>query len=396
MRVGPWITAGAALALVGWLTAGSCGHVVPAAFAPNHAGADLDLRRLAVECPQGLAPRPAAEAGDGVVVRYLGAGGLYLEWRGKAVLTAPFFSDYSAWQVQFGLLAPDERRIARGLQGLDLAKVSSILVGHSHYDHLGDLPWIVERHFLDRGIPAPTVLVNRSGALALAAYPDLPVQVYERRNGPWITLAEESGRPLIRAWPLPSRHAPHFDHVLLYAGELTAPWRDGFETHHPSELLEGGTTNFLIDFLDERGAVAYRMFFQDAASGRGETELPAAGAIDPHPIDLAVLCMASYAFVDDAPGWLVGELRPRHVLVAHWEDFFRGQERAPRFVAFLSDRAVAEYFGRLRAALAALPAAPGDRSAAMPRNAARLCGATAPGWTLPLPGEWLEFATIRP
>lgn len=388
MQTARWTALIVALALFLWLASYlSCGHVVPGEYAPN-LGGEFDLRQLDELCPRGLAPRPKGGR-DFVLVRYLGAGGLYLEWRGQAVMTGPFFTDYSAMQVEFGRLRPDPVRIARGLAGLDLDKVHAILLGHSHYDHLGDVPWIVEHAFRDKGRAPPAVFVNDSGAKALAAYSDIPVRTYARAAGPWLILAEDAGRPRIRAWPVPSFHAPHFYRLLLFQGSLAAPWDDAFEAHRPAELLEGGTCDFVLDFLEDDGSLAFRMFYQDSASGAGQAWPLGLAPGDEHPIDVAVLCMASYAFVRDAPGWLVRRLRPRHVLVTHWEDFFQGQEQPPRFVVFLNDRAVETYFRRLGAALAGIPVRP-------TAHASRQCGPSAPGWTLPLPGEWIDFATMRP
>jgi hypothetical protein len=98
--------------------------------------------------------------------------------------------------------------------------------------------------------------------------------------------------------------------------------------------------------------------------------------------DLAVLCMASFRYVKNHPGGILGNLHPRHVLVTHYEDFFRDPQKPLRFVPLLTDRLANEFLGRVRTALAGTQTAgPVDS----------VCGPSSIAATMPLPGEWLRF-----
>lgn len=44
------------------------------------------------------------------------------------------------------------------------------------------------------------------------------------------------------------------------------------------------------------------------------------------------MCAGSFREAGGYPGGIVGALRPREVLVGHWEDFFRPQTQALRLV----------------------------------------------------------------
>jgi hypothetical protein len=99
--------------------------------------------------------------------------------------------------------------------------------------------------------------------------------------------------------------------------------------------------------------------------------------------------MASYIFAPGAPGALLDRLRPRHVLIAHYEDFFRSRDKPLRFVAPLTDARVDRYFRELRDAFGR-----GGQPTRGPRRPP--CGPSAAGWTLALPGESLSFDAAPP
>ena len=151
---------------------------------------------------------------------------------------------------------------------------------------------------------------------------------------------------------------------------------------------EGGEpfVDALVDIgalLAEDGGVRFRLFYQDSASHE-PTGLPAREVLCERRVDLASLCMASHHLAKGFPGYLLEELRPRHVLATHYEDFFRRSDRPTRFVSVLS-RSKAEDF--LRALATAGPPT-------SPRPAEnRLCGPSTDAWTMALPGEWLRFST---
>ncbi|HUQ99444.1 MAG TPA: hypothetical protein VM166_08320, partial [Gemmatimonadaceae bacterium] len=80
---------------------------------------------------------------------------------------------------------------------------------------------------------------------------------------------------------------------------------------------------FVIDVLSG-GVPVFRIYFQDAPGD------PPLGFPPPHVLaergfDLAVLCAATSSNVPFAPESLLAVVKPREVLVTHWESFFRSQ-----------------------------------------------------------------------
>jgi hypothetical protein len=363
-----------ALTLAG-LACAACGHVIRGELAPNHAG-DFDFRKPGCK----PASRPAATAPDDVLVRYLGAGGLYLEWQGVSVLTSPFFSNPGRLRAPFGRLSANRVRIDGGLKGMDLKDVRAILVGHSHYDHLADVPTVAESF-----CPTARIYVNRTGANALAGLGPLQGRVAcleDPEQKEWIYLRGEDGHDLpIRFRAVETEHAPLFWHLPWSAGEVKQAWDKGWDGRRFRQLRMGRPYAFVIDLLSPQdpAQVRFRLYYQDAASPE-DKGYPNLG--DDHEYDLAVLCMASFRYVKNHPGGLLGNLHPRHVLVTHYEDFFRDPQKPLRFVPLLTDRLANEFLGRVRTSLAGIETVgPVDP----------VCGPSSPTATMPLPGEWLRF-----
>ena len=305
-----WLKLGCAVLALAAVVMGAAwyargGHVIAGQFVLNHGGRDFDVARPPGEAPCPAAPRPACGADD-VCVRYLGAGGLYLEWRGGALLAGPFFSNQSVLRAGFGTLTSDDAAIRHGLEGVPVEKVLAVFAGHSHYDHIGDIPTVARDY-----TPHARLLLNASARAALHPYPGLEarVELFDGSApgpGRWIEVRSADGRPLFRLLPIASRHAPHFDHYTWGKGAITAPWTAPWQEHRVADLKDGGTWAFLIDLLDPaNGKPRFRVYYQDSASDIGLGWPGADGPQAEHDVDLAVLCVASHQYVRAAPEWLL-------------------------------------------------------------------------------------------
>lgn len=276
-----------------------------------------------------LCPNQTAVGTDEVLLQYLGSGGLLIGWRGSVVMTAPFFSNPGFLRVGLGMRLPIRpSRIEAGLPaGLTL---DALLVGHSHYDHLMDVPDVLLKTEGD-----PLVYGSRTTRHLLAGDPRMADLLATRfreldgsegdqhHEGRWWPLA-----PGVRAMALRSGHAPHFWGIRMYAGDLDDP-----RTEPPTRAKhwrEGPTYAFLIDLLDASGNVAVRLHIQDAASTAPQGYPPR--QISSRPVDIAVVCVGGAQQVRDYPGAVLGKLAPKLVVLSHWEDFFRDPESKPRVV----------------------------------------------------------------
>lgn len=299
----------------------------------------------AVGCFKGSVPDEAfdrgsvridcCDAGVEVEMTYLGVGGFLIRAGESAILTAPLFSNPGLFETGLQTIRTEPDRISAHLP--DVSDVTAILVGHGHYDHLMDVPWI-----LDNAAPRATVYANRTSAHQLAPFgfrwrraEARPGATEERvvvlngvagsveRAGEWIRVA-----PRMRIMALRSDHAPHLAGHTLYAGERT---RDmPAPPAAAAEWLDGETLAFLIDVLAADGSVELRIYYQDAVAAAPYGLAPRLE----HPVDVAVVVPATFAEVAWQPEALLDHLRPRHVILAHWEDFFRPPGRPAEPVSF--------------------------------------------------------------
>lgn len=253
-----------------------------------------------------------------ISIEYLGVGGWLFRMGESALLTAPFYSNPGFFDTGLGRIESDTAAIERFLPPVE--DVSAILVGHAHYDHLMDVPYILRRR-----APAARLYGSMTAVNILRGDPGIdPVRLISVEEsagsreggepGEWIDL--EGGR--IRILPLVSGHAPHFFGIELYEGEVDEP-----ATELPARAggwRKGVPLAWIIDFLSPEGEVIYRVHYQDAASEPPLGFPPE--SFDGIPVDLAILCPPGYQELSSYPEGVLAELAPRHILLGHWEDFF--------------------------------------------------------------------------
>lgn len=364
-----------------------CAHVIEPGVPFQPGNGRYDFSRP--PAPPGPAPEETAPD-DRVALRYLGAGGLYVGWRGEAVLLGPFFSNPGVLRVGLGHVRWRRKTIEQALRPLQVERVGAILAGHAHYDHIGDLPVIVPDL-----TPRASLLVNRSGIAALKPYRALAARALdlERIEGRWRRLRDADGVALpFRLLALPSDHAPHAAGLLVMDGE-TRPLQKRWPKTRYTKLKTGRTYAFVLDLLGEKEGggeppVAFRILYQDAASTGLAAALPRALEGGP-PVDLAVLCMPSAHLVPPYPRRVLEEARPAHALIIHYESFFRPWGRSAPFAPFLTRGRAERFLTTVDRVLgSASPTALGASTGA-PLHPTR--GPSGAHWTMPLVGEWLEL-----
>jgi hypothetical protein len=271
-----------------------------------------------------------------VTVTYLGVSGLLIQHAGHVMLTAPFFSD-----PEFSKVRPRVRRLLRrntpisadtnainALLPRAARNASVILVGHGHYDHLMDVPFIATRHATSAIVyGSPTVRHILMGDTALRSHPGRVVAIDTTDagtvdgEGRWIYSADSA----FRFMALVASHAPAFNlgaFKYRFASGVVAADLDSLP-HTAPEWKLGEPYAFIIDVLAGNIPV-YRIYFQDAPS-QPPLGFPPLSVLARRGIDLAVLCAATSSNVTYAPDSLLAVIKPREVLVTHWESFFRSQ-----------------------------------------------------------------------
>lgn len=280
-------------------------------------------------------------------IQYLGVGGWLLHWRGEGVLLAPSFSNPATLNIEGWpplWVEANKQKIDRYMPKAD--DVTMLLVGHGHYDHLLDVPWVMRKYTPHATLYGSETVVQILHSMRFRnkvenehwtwVDPDrlkivnsemATVQNCEGRQEPskpgtWIP----SSGGHIRAMPIQSMHASHI---------LGHTFADG---GYPTDLNEVPTSVFgwkqgqsmawLIDLLDDNHMPVYRIHFQDSAAA------PPCGILQPLPddnaVDVEILGVGSWENVDNYPDELLKRTRPRLVLLGHWENFFGNDPGDPK------------------------------------------------------------------
>lgn len=308
---------------------------VPPRSAARHSVVLLALTLMACAGPNMvvLEPVPASaprEAGicagacrDSIRLTYLGVSGFVIRHGSRALMTAPSFTHPGGLRLMLPSpfrLSPDTATADRMLAGVDLAGIGAIVVGHAHYDHLLDVPYVARRWAPTATIYGSATMVNTLAgdpALRQRAVPVADSVATATSRGGWI-YPPGGG---FRFMPLASSHAPNAWMYTFADGEARKA-----RTSLPRTARgwkKGAVYAYLIDVIAPDSTPLLRLYYQDAAADSVYTVLPPLEGRDARPVDVAILCVGNYDGAPGNPDVLLGSLRPRYVVLSHWEDFFR-------------------------------------------------------------------------
>jgi L-ascorbate metabolism protein UlaG (beta-lactamase superfamily) len=282
-----------------------------------------------------------AAAGDQVEITYLGVAGFLIRYRGASLLTAPFFTNppladvaptgrFNLLRRRGGVVRPDTTLIERLLPAA-ADSATMIVVGHAHYDHLLDVPYVARRRSVRARVVGSATTRHtlmgdpwlRRDSARLVEIPDDSVGTVDRA-GAW-TYSDDS---TFRVMALRADHAPALKLLgrgwLHYAPDTLRAHLDTLP-ERADEWQAGEPLAFLIDVLRRGDArPRLRVYFQDAPN-TAPLGFPPRAALAERAVDVALLCAATAGHVPNAPDSLLAALRPAYVVVGHWESFFRPQ-----------------------------------------------------------------------
>jgi len=255
-------------------------------------------------------------------IQYLGVGGHIFRFRDSAIMTAPSITNPSFWLLgPFMPISADTDLIDRYLP--DVSDVESILVGHAHYDHLMDVPYVMQTK-------APSSHAYGSATMVHSIAPAIEKNRLHPLNDSMAILDKPgqwhyNSKKTIRFMAIKSTHAPHFMGINIMTGTYNEdleelPW-------HAFGWKEGQTLSYLIDFLGPQEEILHRVYYQDAASQEPLGLLPKMIAKDQKRVDIAIITPASFSQVDNYPESIMQSTQANHFILGHWEDFFANQEQ---------------------------------------------------------------------
>lgn len=260
---------------------------------------------------------PEIDADKIVRIKYLGAGGVIILRGEDAIMSSPFFSNFTIPELAFPIKS-NKKEVDKYYKELKNDSVSGIIVGHSHYDHLIDLPYIHSKYHKECKIYGSTTMKNlllsdKKNPVSQDKIVDVTDKsATEKKAGEWIWVKEGK----IRVMAVTSSHSPHIAGVKFYGGKLEKPLEK--QPSMASDWVEGDTIAYLIDFM-EGERVVYRVYYQDAASSAPYGLYP---EIDNKKVDTAILCVGGYSEAENYPEYILKAVKPENVMMIHWEDFF--------------------------------------------------------------------------
>ena len=269
-----------------------------------------------------------------VQVRSLGVAGWLVRRGDDAFLTGPLYT------------FPRPSRLL-GLRGVEPSQaafdahhpkeepgVKAIIAAHAHYDHALYVPFALVahpeahaygsstlKHILagyglgDRAVALDAKVDSRNHAPPGDGCPALPLQ-----DGEWEHVP--GSRMRIRAI------AHHHAAQVLGIWHLWPGCLDADLTEPPtaaSDWLEGPIFAYVIDFLGDDGTPAWRVYYQDSPVDGPSGQVPEE-ILAERNVDLAILGVGNYDRTEK-PEAIIANVKPRHVILHHWENFFFGDPR---------------------------------------------------------------------
>ena len=249
-----------------------------------------------------LVAQSAVAGGAAVRLRWLGVAGFSISDGDTTLLQDPYLSRPGIWQTLTSWYQPDaavlDPLFGPKSRAPELARARLILIGHSHFDHLGDAPWIALRTGARIAGSQTTVSIARAYGVDAG---------HALRVDPGATLRE--GAFTVRV--IESRHAKvAFGRVPLDCTIETPPEAP----IHALSFCLGDARLYLVT----HEPTGTRILLSSSAA----VFPPALDALHEEGVSVDALLAATQGRDPDYARSLVAAVRPRLAIPSHFESFF--------------------------------------------------------------------------
>jgi L-ascorbate metabolism protein UlaG (beta-lactamase superfamily) len=228
-----------------------------------------------------------------LTLRWLGTAGYELHSGDHSILIDPYLTRASLWSFVRGPLVADAARIDASIQGVD-----AIFVGHSHFDHVLDVPHLAKK-------TGASVYGSESTANLLAAAGVLADQIVRC-----------SGREIVEVGPfrvtvIPSVHSRlGLGKKVPFAGDIPC------SCELPLRGREYRCVQVFGFLIEVHGFYLYHLGSADLI----DDEMPK------RELDLLLLCIAGRHNTGNFVGRVLRRLDPRQLMPMHYDNFFRAAD----------------------------------------------------------------------
>lgn len=279
-------------------------------------------------CPALPAAMVSGSAEASVKVQYLGSGGYLVKRGDDVVLFGPQYSNPAILEVTFEHQIRTDRALIDQMLPAEADKAAAIVIGHAHYDHLMDTPYIATTRARNAKLYGSATMINlirsevaidRMVDVAPNAAARTPIKINDRLRL-WTIPSRHSDQTRLKSWLLGIDVAVH-----MWRGTVTTPMSRLPTT--ASEWPEGEVYAYVLDFMDATGTtVEFRLYYQDAPTDE-PTGYPfgSNAPSDDRRIDAALIVAGDPDNLINHPRGIIARTKPRFLVVGHWENFFEPQ-----------------------------------------------------------------------
>ena len=251
----------------------------------------------------------------GLTVNFFGVSTLLLDDGHDQILIDGFFGRPSLWQVLNRPIQSDRLLIEQLVQHHELSRTQAILVSHSHYDHVLDIPALLE-------LLPKTAIVGSPSTLNIArANPKVTPQQLQLVK-PW--QIQQWGH--FQTTAIPSQYTPPTAINDDLGEELLQPFTLPAKF---SEFKEGGSFDYLIEHAGHKILVK-------ASTGFIPEQLQHL-EVDTLFLGIAQLSRQSDSYQQQYLTETLNMLKPKVVIPVHWDDFFQPLNQPLQFLPRLAD-----------------------------------------------------------
>ena len=224
-------------------------------------------------------------------VKWTGAAGLELTYKGQSLLIDPYYTRSGKWDVFFKRVTPDAFLIKTVAERS--GRIAAIVVSHTHFDHALDIPEFIKY--------TQGPLIGSASLETLMDSGGIAHRVSVCEGGETVEIADD-----IHITMLPSTHGLVAFGRVPFQGEIKTPeqWPMKASEYRVGQVFSPKIT------------IGETVFLHVGSAGFNETALLG------HPCDVLFLCVPGWKKTSGYPEKIIELTRPKTVVLFHYDNFF--------------------------------------------------------------------------